>query len=175
MNDDERFSTIEERLQTEANQLLQQDNQPSAARFWVEHRRRRAARMRVAAASVGLLMATSGALFGWVTSEQARLPAPAKRAAVAALGRDKPATASNSDSGGFVSANSQSPTGPAMNERLLVVPFEIDDPASGQTISGVYVPEQAQPIDWRQLSPAERHAVGSVLEIDGDLADSKVI
>jgi len=175
MTDDVRFLAVEERLQAEANQLLRQDSQDSAARLWIEYRRRHAARKRFAAGGVLLLMATSGALVGWVKFERAWSPAPEQRPAMAALAGDGPAPAPNPGSGASVSANSQLPIGQVMNERLLVVPFEMDDPASGQTISGVYVPEQTQPIDWRRLSPAERHAVGSVLGIDGDLADGKAI
>jgi hypothetical protein len=48
-----------------------------------------------------------------------------------------------------------------------VVPFVVKDPTTGeQILSGFYVPEQIEPVDLQNLSPAERDAVRAVLGIE---------
>jgi hypothetical protein len=170
MTDDVRFSTIEERLQAEAGQLLYQADGLSRKQLWTEYRRRRHARMQRAAASVGLLLVTS-AIIAW--TGHVPTPRPNERTSIALA--DHKSTVNPRRSTTPVRSDVQVPADHASRETLIVVPFLIDDPASGEVISGIYVPEQVEPIDWRRLSPAERHAVGAVLEIDDGLDDGEVI
>lgn len=170
MTDDVRFSTLEERLQAEATQLIHQGDMLSGKELWVEYRRRRIARMRVAATSFSLLMAAS-ALIAWVG--QTPTPKPNERGS--AVLADHKSTFNPKRVTTPVSDDAQVSADPAGRETLVVVPFVIDDPESGEVISGIYVPERVEPIDWRRLSPAQRQAVGAVLEIDDGLDDGDVI
>lgn len=169
MTDDVRFSTLEERLQAEAAQLIYPDDRLSGKELWVEYRRRRIARMRFAATSFGLVV--TSALIAWVGQAQTKRPNE-REFAVAA---DHKSTFNPKRVTTPVSDDAQVSADPAGHETLLVVPFVIDDPESGEVISGIYVPERVEPIDWRRLSPAQRQAVGAVLEIDDRLDEGEVI
>ncbi|HET6878892.1 MAG TPA: hypothetical protein VFI31_01980 [Pirellulales bacterium] len=167
MTDETHLSLIEETLQAEAGRLLVEGGRPSAAELRNKYRRRRANRLRMAATCAILLVA---ALASVVARRNRQGTFPARDfQAPAALAHQEPATTAP------VAADVRARTSEAEGDALVGVPFEIDDPVSGQVIPGIYVPEQVEPIDWQRLSPAERRAVGAVLEIDAGPAESEVI
>lgn len=167
MSDEPHFSMIEEKLQAEACRLLHEGGSLSAAELRSKYRRRRANRTRIAAACMTLLAVT----FATVVARRDRqgpLPARDSRTPVAVAHHQPASTAP-------VGAKERMETSQDDGGALIGVPFEIDDPVSGQVIPGIYVPEQAEPLDWLRLSPAQRRAVGAVLEIDAGPAEGAVI
>jgi hypothetical protein len=170
MNEDMNFPALEERLQTEAKRLLTAEQGLSASRladlYRRRQRRRRAAQVSAGAAVVLVALAVR---FGGPRKETANAPAVPERATVAKLERGTAADGHGADA-------------PAVQPRLtgaewpdnavFAIPFVIGDPAAGDdVITGIYVPEQVEPIDVLNLSPAERDAVRAVLGIDGEDTD----
>ena len=159
MNDEPNFSEIEQRLLAEAQSLLSaKGTTPSAAGLsavYQQRRRRRAVQAATTAASALVLIAAS-INFGFRQGETDSSIQP-KPTIVADLAKKQ--------------------TGPRLSilatdrptdESLVIIPFMIGDPAKGEeVISGVYVPEQAEPMDDLYFSPAERDAVRDVLGIEG--------
>jgi hypothetical protein len=160
MNDETNIPAIEQRLQVEARNLLAADNAHarSAAQLWTVYRqqkRRRALRAAMTA-SAALSLVAAGLVLGW-RHHEASLPAVARNATVATRGKEPPSTKLSIVATDFAS-----------DESLVVIPFVIGDSAAGEeVISGVYIPEQSEPIDQLDLSPAERDAVRAVLGIEG--------
>jgi hypothetical protein len=166
---DEKPLPVELRLQAEANAILQPQSAETAARLWAAYRRRQAAPVRALALFVGVSVTAAAAVASWhhfvavpeqvpaVKRDIAKLEAAASgaRQALSTATEDRMLSTLSGDEAGESSA--------------IVVPFVIEDPASpGGLISGVYVPEQVEPIDVNRLPPAEREAVGSLLGIDAN-------
>lgn len=168
MNDDPRFLPIEERLQAEAEKLLFAGGAPPSGQLRAELQRGRAARRRIAGATTLLAAGVLGSVI--VARQLASAPHPKQPEgpAVANFGHLEPNQhQQNKRRTVAVQPVSPLPRDDAPYETLFVVPFVIDDPASGKPIlSGFYVPEQVEPIDLRQLPPAERDAIRAVLDID---------
>ena len=179
MSEETRFLSIEERLQTEARRMVATDCQQAATQLWSEHLRRRRQRtlQKGAVTIVAVFVAiVAGAKYGWRDAAIERKPARPKQAMVANLQPRKPLAKGHHASPTPVPRQASPFTIQEDEKTLIAIPFVIDDPAGGkQIISGVYVPEQIEPIDLRQLSPAERDAVRAVLDIDDDLANGEVI
>jgi hypothetical protein len=157
MIDETNLTAIEQRLQAEARCLLAADRThgQSAAQLWTIRRRRRAVRATVTA-SAALALVAAGLVVGWRDGKR-NLPGAPKQAAVAALEKEHAYRKLS-----IVATDS------ATDESFVMIPFIIGDPAAGEeVISGVYVPEQVEPIDELDLSPAERDAVRAVLGIEG--------
>jgi hypothetical protein len=159
MNDDPNFKEIEQRLLGEAQSLLAaKSTHPSAATLsavFQQRKRRRAIRSAFAASgAVSLILA--GLVFG-MRHGASRLPMQPQHTSVADLGQKLTKQK-------LSILATDAPSG----ESLVVIPFVIGDPAAGEeVISGIYVPEQAEPMDELDFSPAERDAVRAVLGIEG--------
>jgi hypothetical protein len=176
MSDETGFSAIEERLQAEAKQMLPIEAPRAGAQLWAVYQRRRAAPMRLAAAAAVLSAILLGAMLGWRQSARTLRLERQVQAAVASLKREKPLSPRPPIAVAPVPRNSQALYPKETGESRFVVPFVIDDPATGEEImSGFYVPERVEPLDLRQLPPAERDAIRAVLGISGDLVDGEVI
>lgn len=159
MNDDTNFKDIEQRLLGEAQTLLAaKSTLPSAADLsavFQQRQRRRAVRTAITA-SGAMAMIAAGLVLGLRHGESG-FPAPPKQAIVANLGQKYTRQKLS-----ILATEAQS------DESLVVIPFVIGDPATGEeVISGIYVPEQAEPMDELDFSPAERDAVRAVLGIEG--------
>jgi hypothetical protein len=167
------FPAIEERLQADARQLLTSGRCVSAEQLTGLYRRRQ--RIRRAAQATGatavFLLAGLAIRFGGRRGEIAQVPRVPQRATVAQLERGKAAhreqqapDASDSPPG-FTRADRP-------EEGVFAIPFVIGDPAAGEeVITGIYVPEQVEPIELHDLPPAERDAVRAVLGIEGEDTD----
>lgn len=176
MSEEIRFRPIEERLHCDARSLLRANNEQIGPQIRLAYRRRRAIRSRLAAATAVVSAALLGVMFGTNDLAQPHLGKDRDHRAVAI--RESERVASRQPSSPVTQAPPDSrfvldgvPNGP-----LTVFPFVIEDPTGdGQTISGFYVPEQVEPIDLRELPPAERDAVREVLQLENVAAESGVI
>jgi hypothetical protein len=169
MNDDMNFPALEERLQAEATRLLAPQQGLSASRlvdlYQRRQRRRRAAQMSAGAA---VLLVALALRFSGPRKEIAEAPGVPEQATVAKLDRGAAALGQHGPDVSTVSGDEW------QDNALLAIPFVIGDPAAGDdVITGIYVPEQVEPIDLLNLSPAERDAVRAVLGIEGE--DTEVI
>lgn len=157
MNDETNLLAIEERLHAEAKRLLAAEaaDRRASTRLWARYRRRRRAVQTSMGAGTALLLALA-LWVGWQRREQ-------QPPQVAAVARAEP-------SGSY--PESHATTLAALDLPLdgssIAIPFVISDASTGEEVmSGVYVPEQVEPIDQLNLSPAERDAVRTVLGING--------
>lgn len=160
---DEKFSIVEEQLRNDAPLLLVSENRRQDLwAAYIVRRRRRAVRASLATMAA-LVLAVAG-LAAWRQHVGVRPAAPLRPAAVADAKERKSPVDRTAAARRIVTAGRAS-----VSETVLVVPFVIDDPASGQhVISGFYVPEHVEPLDSLDLSPAERDAVRSVLGLEGE-------
>lgn len=159
MNDETNFPEIELRLRAEAKSLLlAKSTYPSAATLSAAYRqrqRRRALRAAITASGAVAVIA-AGLIIGLRQGENESSMRP-KQTIVADLGNKH-----------IQPKLSILATDTPTDNSLIVIPFVIGDPASGEdVISGVYVPEQAEPMDPLDFSPAECDAVRAVLGIEG--------
>jgi hypothetical protein len=157
MNDETNILAIEERLQAEAKRLLAAEaaDRRVSTRLWARYRRRRRAVQTAMGAGTALSLVLA-LWIGWQRHEQ-------EPPQVAAVGRAESVR-------GY--PESRSTTLAALDLPLdgssVAIPFVISDASTGEeVISGVFVPEQVEPIDQLDLSPAERDAVRAVLGIEG--------
>ncbi|HVA46821.1 MAG TPA: hypothetical protein VNH11_10690 [Pirellulales bacterium] len=174
MSEETNYSRIEERLQAEAGRLLIADSRP-AAQLLNEYqcRRRRSVQKRLAATAIASA-AAAAVMFGWRSGEEGPLP-PSYRPATEAIRQDNETAAARQAD---VQAPAPLPSSMTVEARgaLPAIPFVIGDPDSGEPIvKGFYVPEQVEPIDMRDLSPAEREAVRAVLGIEEEIENGDII
>ncbi|HEV3342179.1 MAG TPA: hypothetical protein VG125_17560 [Pirellulales bacterium] len=168
------FPAIEERLQAEARELLTAQRCVSAVQLAGVYRRRQRVRRaaQAAGAATALLLAALAIRFSGSRAETAHAPLVPQRAIVAQLKGSQAAHGQHAPEVpvppvGFAQADQ--PDG-----AIFAIPFLIGDPAAGEeVITGIYVPEQVEPVDLRNLPPAERDAVRAVLGIEGE--DTEVI
>lgn len=163
MNEDPRFGPIEERLQAEAERLLIAGGAPTGELLRAEWRRRRAVPRRIAAATAVLL----AAVVAMVATRRQLAPLPPHKQPERPVAANEASGVRHQVSGAPHKQPERLAVDDSSGDTLLVVPFVVDDPASGKPLfSGFYVPEQVEPIDLRQLPRAERDAIREVLGIE---------
>jgi hypothetical protein len=177
MPDDELFNSLEERLRNEARGLLgEAPPTPLIADLrdtFVRRRRRRRVVQALGVASAAVLVGLAGVRsLSWHGSESETLPLAAAGAEGRALRREP----NNRPSDPVVLRVARD--SPAPRPGTLAIGVLIARPgADGKTelVPGVYVPEQTEPIDSRDWSPAERLAVSRLLGPDANLSKHKTI
>lgn len=162
MNEEANLSHIEDRLRADAGRLLIGVDRPDA-KLWNEYqcRRRRVVRRRLAAAA--LSAATFSAVVAGLAVNEEPLPPP-HRHAIAASRPAMQTLVQPRNTAAMATPHAKNFDGPLPP---MAIPFVIGEPDSVEpAVTGYYVPERVEPIDVRQLSPAERDAVRAVMDID---------
>ena len=169
MNDEMKFPALEERLQAEARRLLTAEQGLSASRLAYLYRRRQRRRRAAQLSAAAVVLVVLAIRFGGPRVGMVRAPGAPDRAIVAQLDRG---TAAREQQEADVLAVQRFAGAEWPDNAILAIPFVLGDPTAGEeVITGIYVPEQVEPIDVLDLSPAERDAVRAVLGIEGDDID----
>ena len=177
MQEEQPFTSLEERLHEEAQRLIADcPSLHSIARMQTTFTRRRRR------GTVGYVVGTSAALAvaGFIIAGRLRQPlAEVHERANAAqhTPRQGPVVKAPAPS---VKNHSNDPAVPNGIERprVVAIGFSIIGPGNGnqpEYVRGWYVPEQADPIDPQSLSAAERAAVSSLLGSDSELFEDEKI
>jgi hypothetical protein len=176
MSDDDLFNTLEERLRDEARGLLA--DAPTQTRVaelrntFVRRRRWRRIAQTLGAASVVLVGLAGLHRISWQGTKSEALPV----VAAGAEGRSPPPEPNNRPRNPVVirvARNSQ-----ALRPGMLAIGVLIARPRpDGKTelVPGLFVPEQAAPIDLRDWSAAERLAVSRLLGPEANLSKNETI
>ena len=176
MPDDDLFNSLEERLRNEARALLA--GPPTAPlvadlRIAVLRRRRRRRIVQTLGVTAAVLFGLAGTRWHfWHRSESKTLPIAAAGAEGRAL-RPEPNNRPSDPVVLHVARDSPTPRPGTLAIGVLIARPRPD--GKTELVPGIYLPEQTEPIDSREWSPAERLAFSRLLGPDANLSKHKTI